>query len=64
MIRPLRIPKGITTICIALSGSLSLAARAVTKSTPGNTSSALKNTSPEIQCSSIGDKVPDIVFEK
>lgn len=64
MIRPLHIPKGITIICIALSGSLSLAAQAVTKSTPGNASSVLKNNSLEIQHLSIGNKVPDIVFEK
>jgi hypothetical protein len=63
MIRPLRMPKGITIIGIALFGTLSLAAQAVTKSTPGNTSSTLKNNSLEIQHLSIGNKVPGIVFE-
>jgi cytochrome oxidase Cu insertion factor (SCO1/SenC/PrrC family) len=63
MISPLHIPKGITIICIALFGSLSLAAQPIAKSTPGNASSELKNAPPEIQPLSIGDKVPDIQFE-
>lgn len=63
MISPLHIPKGITMICIALFGSFCLAAQTVAKSTPGNASSAFKNTPPEIKPLSIGDVVPEILFE-
>jgi len=63
MISPIRKPKGITMMCIALLGSLSLAAQAIVKSTPTHSSSELKNTPQEIQSLTIGDKVPDIIFE-
>jgi thiol-disulfide isomerase/thioredoxin len=59
---PIRSPKSIIIICIALSGNLFLSAQAVAKSTPGNSSFALKTNAEQIKPLTIGDTVPDEVY--
>ena len=62
MISPISIPKRITLICIALSGSFFLAAQSITQSTPLHSPFALKKITDRLQPLSIGDKMPDIEF--
>lgn len=63
MINPLCVPKGFIIFCIAFLGCFYLSAQPIAQSTPINFSSSLTNNSPEAQPLTIGDKMPDILFE-